>query len=315
MKKAFEFIQKNMFYLVIIIVGLAYILTGMSSISESEETIGSIIATGGLSTILGWIISALFGQQAIIDGFEDEDLINAMNVLGTEIKTIEPDIDKLDIYCDKQNEDDMIRKRTRLLKRVGLDVDLLEHFNRKKLKGLTKRQKKAVKKSLKIGFGYLSSDWLLSDIEEKEEKDNKPVSVNTYTMKKNISNLFTKIFLGIISGMYILEPFANANWNVVIWRLFFFATWLIFGYLRYAADFNFITKNYRKTVIKKKNEIISFRISLTEKKHWYHEPVKEVVLKQEQTLINENKDKPLTEATSDTKANLNPYYKNEPLGV
>ena len=50
------------------------------------------------------LISSLFGQQAIRDGYNDLDLINAQNSQAKEIESIDKDIDKLDIYCDKENE-------------------------------------------------------------------------------------------------------------------------------------------------------------------------------------------------------------------
>jgi len=67
MKKAIDFLQKNMFFVIIIIIGVAYILTGTSNIIPSGETVGSIVASSGLGTILGWLISAMFGQQSKTD--------------------------------------------------------------------------------------------------------------------------------------------------------------------------------------------------------------------------------------------------------
>ncbi|MDD2413366.1 MAG: hypothetical protein PHR79_10690, partial [Bacteroidales bacterium] len=94
-----------------------------------------------------------------------------------------------------------------------------------------------------------------------------------YQIKKDVSNLFTKTLTGVISGLYILEPFTNMNWNIIIWRVFFFALWLIFGYFRYVGDFNFTSKEYRKQVISKTNHIIKFRNSLNNHPDWYEDPI------------------------------------------
>ncbi len=316
MKKVFNVLQKNMFIIIIAIVGGAYILTGLSNIAETGESINTIIANSALATILGWLISGLFGQQAIVDSFNDTDMIRAYNTLEEEITKIDGDINKLDIFCEKDNEQTMIRKRNRLLKKVGLKIDFLDNFNKDKLKDLTKRQKKAVNKALNIGYGYITSDWLLSDIEEQEERNNKPLNIQKYSAKKNVSNLIGKTITGIISGLYILEPFANANWNIVIWRLFFFATWLIFGYVRYMSDFNFITKNYRKTIILKANKIISFRTSLIENADWYmiEEPIKtspEVVINDLSSNTHLEKDKTLT----NNQEIITPYHTSDLIRI
>lgn len=272
MKRLYDFIQRYMFALIIVFVGIAYILTGASNITKSGETIQSIIASSILGTILGWIISSLCGKQAIKDAYNDPDFINAINTLGKEIETIDDDSYKLDIFCERENEATMIRKRTRILKRANIKYEHYENNNYPYK--LNKAQKKAIRKANKIGYGYLSSDWLLSDIEEKEDKDDKPINIMKYQIKKDVWNLFSKILTGLISGLYILEPFARMNWNIVIWRVFFFALWLFSGYLRYVADFNFTSKEYRKQVISKTNYIIKFRNSLKNNPEWYAKEIK-----------------------------------------
>ncbi len=305
MKKAIDFLQKNMFFVIIIIIGVAYILTGTSNIIPSGETVGSIVASSGLGTILGWLISAMFGQQAIKDGYDDPDVISATERLADEVDKVEGHISKLDTYCEIENEAVMTRKRKRILSKVGLTLDVLKSLDKGRLKVCSKRQKKAIDSALNIGWGYLSADWLLSDIEEKEEKDSeKPVSINRYTFKKNISNLITKTITGIASGLFILEPFVTANWNVLIWRLFFYAMWLAFGYARYITDLNFMTKTYKKTIISKKNSFIKFGESIQNNPEWYStcEEDKPIIAPQKKdNPPTESITEPITEAIQEIK--------------
>jgi hypothetical protein len=306
MKKTVDFLQKNMFYFIIILIGIAYILTGVSMITRSEETVESIIAASGLGIVLGWLISALFGQQAITDGFLDENLINSINALGEEVSTIEPDITKLEVFCEKDNEITMNRKRTRLLGKVGLKVEVLNDISKDKLKKLPKRQRKAINKAFNIGYGYLSTDYLLADIEESEERNDKPVSVQKYSAKENAKGLVVKIFTGLISGIYVIDTFSKVNVSIILWRVFFFALWLLMGYFRYIKDLNFMTKKYRQAIVKKKNDIIRFRNSLTEHPEWYEikEEIKEPItplIESEKTNIEENQDKYLTESIDEVK--------------
>ena len=168
MKKVHNFIQKYMFMIIIAGVGISYILTGSSNIIKTGETIESIIASSILGTILGWLISSLFGKQAIKDAYNDPDFINAINTLGKEIETIDDDSYKLDIYCDKENEATMIRKRTRILKRANIKYEHYENNNYPYK--LNKTQKKAIRKANKIGYGYLSSDWLYQTLKKRKIK-------------------------------------------------------------------------------------------------------------------------------------------------
>jgi hypothetical protein len=222
-----------------------------------------------LGLVLGWLISSLFGQQAIKDGYNDLDFINAQNAQSKEIEKIDKDIDKLDTFCEKENELTMVRKRTRILKRVGIKYSQFEKEEYGVWSTLTRRKKRAIRKARDIGYGYLTSDWLLADIDEEEEKNAKRVSVKAYEARQSISNIITKTFTGVFSGLYVLEPFANFNWSIIIWRVFFFALWLIFGYVRYAVDFNFMTKDYRKSIVSKTNYIIKFQNSLVKHPEWY----------------------------------------------
>lgn len=287
-----QFLQKNMFPIIIALVGTVYILTGLSRIIRTGDTVGEIIANSALTTILGWFISAMFGQQAIVDAFDHEDIINALNTLAKEIESIDPHIRKLDTFCEYENRQKMIRRRTRILGKAGITYEEFEKGLVKKQ--LTKRQWKTVKKAQKIGYGYLTSDWLLSDIEEAEIRDKKPENVQVYSFRKNVYNLITKTVTGILSGIYVLEPLLHGvNWNIVIWRLFFFGMWILFGYVRYGADFNYITKTYRKTIVMKTTAIVKFKCSLVEQPELYGtipSPTKD-----EQPITQPKKDNLLTE--------------------
>lgn len=266
------FLRENVFYILIIVVGVGYIFSGMSQIVRSGETIDAIISAGLLTTILGLTINKLFGQKAIKDGFNDVDLTHALNSQAKAVEEIDPHIDKLDIYCEKENEMSMIRKRTRILKRVGITIEMFDKNDFGKLQ-ITKRRKKAITRASNIGFGYLTSDWLLADLDDDEERNNKRTSIKKYVIKQDIKSLFTKIILGIVGGLYVLEPFVNANWNIILWRVFFFTLMLIVGYMRYVTDLNFITKDYRKVIISKTNNLIKFKTSLETHKEWYIEPL------------------------------------------
>lgn len=280
------FFQKNLFIIVILLVGVAYILTGASNIIKTEETIGAIITSSLIGLVLGSLISSLFGQQAIRDGYNDIDLINAQNSQAKEIESIDKEIDKLDIYCDKENELTMIRKRTRILKRVGIKYEQFEQEDYGKIV-LTRRRKRAIRKANNIGFGYLTSDWLLADMDEEDERNTKRISIKAYETKQTVSNLFSKTLTGIIGGLYVLEPFAKFNWSIVIWRLFFFALWVIFGYVRYWVDFGFMTKDYRKSIVNKTNYIIKFKNSLIKHPEWYKEEEIVIAVMDEKSLKKE----------------------------
>ncbi|NCD07283.1 MAG: hypothetical protein EOL97_14315 [Spirochaetia bacterium] len=271
------FFRDNIFYIIICIVGIGYIFSGVSQIVKSGETIDAIISAGALTTILGFLISKLFGQSAIKSAYNDTDFINALNSQSKIIEEIDGDIDKLDLYCERENELSMIRKRTRILKRVGIK---LEQFNSNNYGNLimTKQRKKAINKAYNIGYGYLTSDWLLADLDFEEEKNSKQISIKKYIFKQDVMNMITKILTGVIGGYYVLEPFVNANWNIIIWRVFFFTIMLIFGYVRYIGDYNFITHDYRQMIITKTNYLIKFKKSLIDNKQWY---IVEDVIKQE----------------------------------
>ena len=45
----------------------------------------------------------MFGQQAIVDAFDHEDIINALNTLAKEIESIDPHIRKFDTFCEYEN--------------------------------------------------------------------------------------------------------------------------------------------------------------------------------------------------------------------
>ena len=219
----------------------------------------------------------MFGQSAIQKGYLDNDFINALNSQSKAIEDIDKDIENLDKFCEIENELSMIRKRTRILKVVGIT---LEQFNNNDFGNvvLTKRRKRAIKKAQNIGFGFLTSDWLLADLDDENERNTKRISVKKYVAKEDTKNMLTKVFVGLVGGYYVLDPFSSANWNIIIWRVFFFTIMLIFGYVRYITDYNFITHDYRKMILSKTNYLIKFKTSLENHKDWYIEKIPEEAL-------------------------------------
>jgi hypothetical protein len=253
--KFYNFLKSNIFYIVVLIVGASYVLLGMSNIMKSGKDITTIISDGALTTFLGLLISGLLRQQGIQKGLLSDTFLSALDSLAVEVGKVESNTRKLDEFLEIENKQKMIRKRSRLLDRVGVTYD---DYCKRDYKG-DKAVKKIFKRCDKIKQGYLTSDWLLADVEDEDERNEKKPTITGYVVAENFKGAFTKILTGGISAYYVLEPFANANINTILWRLFFFFLMVLSGVLAYSNAYTFIARLYRQTIVNKRKTLLNFQ--------------------------------------------------------
>lgn len=118
-----SFIKNNFIYFIIAFACIAYIAYGMVKIETSGKTILEIIGSGVIIFLIGYAICFLFSLQGMMSGDKQQDVINTNKLHSKCVGEIDPKINEMDDWCDKENVKTLKRIRQQILNREGLKYD------------------------------------------------------------------------------------------------------------------------------------------------------------------------------------------------
>ena len=114
-EKIREFFRRNVGYIMLFFIALAYVATSLLEISETGKTVIGIIGDGALCFFIGMTLTVGFSLQGIVKGSEDERVKEARKLHAEQVLAIEPYADKLDDWCDFKTAQALRRERTKIL--------------------------------------------------------------------------------------------------------------------------------------------------------------------------------------------------------
>ena len=71
-----KFFKENISVISLVLVCLVYIFYGIITIKQTGKTIGQIVADGGVSFLVGYVIKVLLNNQGISNGEKSDNFIN-----------------------------------------------------------------------------------------------------------------------------------------------------------------------------------------------------------------------------------------------
>ncbi len=269
-EKIANFLKDNWVNFAIILVVVVYITRGISQIGKSDSTIDEIIADGCLSFITSITIKILFRKKGILEGFENPSFKSTCNEYGEQIVSISPIIDKLDTFCDIENEEKRKREQTVYLLKYGVKYedfasgkfDVLpskketDKFHYKLLKSKQKGCKKA--KNMRT-FRYTSKLITNAYDTTNSEKELLTANIKKYSNKQLMLNICIGGICGVLFGYYTLKP-GEINKANMIWCTLQMAIYLAFGFIEYYNTIEYITKTIREKIKRVMSIIDKFKI-------------------------------------------------------
>lgn len=269
-KKVFaNWLENNLQKIIIFIVSITYITQGVFSLTSKGGSIFEIIGSMGLSIIIGIIISNSLNNMGLTRGRNSELFINSSIRYAEVKKEAVPYLDKITAWCEYKNSQELENKKRTIIQTNGLNWKAFKlGYYENHTDKLNDEQKKALELAKKVKILKLNSQELLSDLQKpmnsvfvksrskfgESEKDFKNINL--------AQDIITRLGIGIVCGMYSLEPLVNKD-NVneivagVIWNSMQIIMWLSFGIMKYYNAKSFMVDEYRHTHIISKTEYLN----------------------------------------------------------
>lgn len=276
-EKIKQFLKENICYIIVVLVSLIYVASGLVRIGETGKTISEIIADGVVSLLLGFFLDVLFDLQGLSEGERDIEVQKVYQEHGKIIVEINPYIDKLDDWCEKKNINNLRMQRLKILSMAGLkyddvfdnsgvakpfifeDISLIKdkRKKRKKLKE-ERRRYKCYLKAVNLKIKELSAGVLTSEGNNSSDLNDLGRTKQDYERKSSTKSFVSKVGTGIIFGYFGIELIMNPAWEMLIWRAFQLALFLVMGLIRLYSSRMFMTDEFKGRMIKKTNHLKMF---------------------------------------------------------
>ena len=263
-----ESLYKNAGYYVVVLISVIYIASSLILISKTGRSIYEIIGTGFLSLVVGSLINGSFRSIGIRRGEEDERTISTIELHSNAVEEIVPYLDKLDSYCERENNIAFKRIRAKILASAGLKYsDCFDEngvvkelsFN-SEIKAKARKQKRAYKKAVSLRIKALTPSDLTSDGGDQNNPFDFGKSKREYTRQRSTTDMLTRIIMAIIFGYFGVTLVSEINFAVIIWNSLQIIMYITSGVIGMYSTYMWIVDDYRQSVIKKIDHLQKFKI-------------------------------------------------------
>ena len=255
--KAIVFFRKHIYNILLFVIAIAFLFKDIVEIKQSGKTLPEIIASAFISFAIGTAFNIILGKKGIIAGKNTTSFMDTVFRYNQEVDKTDENIDKLDSFCEKKNEQRIRVAQIKILRTERIKYD---DFVNKSMNEVctTKAQRKCWDKALKVKIQYLTADNLLSETDERFERGKKELTLNEYEKKQNTQDAFVKIIFALIFG-YFGVTFVG-NLENVIWGVIQLGVWLLMALGKYIQNYSYVTDVHKSKLHRKINYLIEFNM-------------------------------------------------------
>ena len=267
-----DFFKDNFQKIILVVICVLYVSQGLFKLEKKDATVIEILGNVGISVIFGVVITDILRTMGLKNGRNSEIFIASLETYGEAKQKATPMFDKLSSWCEYKNSQELEFRKKEIIQTAGLNWKgyklgyYEEHTER-----ISDVQKKAIEDAKNCKIVKFYSQELLSDLPQIDFKNGSRFgkSEKEYSNRKRIADIFWKLFISLICGLYGLYPLltgdnATAIISGVLWNTLQIIIWLSLGCLKYADAKSFILDEYRQTHVIQKTELLNeFLITMT----------------------------------------------------
>ena len=261
-KKVADFIKGNLINVIVVLISVAYVFYGMVEIGKTDLTIEEQIAKAGIGIIIGLLIKEGIGENGFNKGYNSnawtsnyEKYTNACNLTNDYLERVD------NFYrCEEIEKKRQYRRMLLMEHQMKYDwfFDYKGNYidNKEQYEKLDKKQRKALKKALKVKIYNLNlfSEYSIevASVTKKEKTD-----------KNQRTKMFGKNGVAQIGGALIGAYFLPF-WNGWSWGAFIVATiqvtlWIFCGITQLYTNYNYVVIEKVNKLKRKMELLIKFK--------------------------------------------------------
>ena len=277
-EKVKQFFKENICYIVVILVSSIYVASGLVRIGETGKTISEILADGVVSLLLGFFLDVLFDLQGLSEGEKDKEVQKVYKEHSEIVVQINPIIDELDGWCENKNIYNLKLQRLKMLSMAGLKYEdvfdekgvskpfvfkdfsiITDKRKKRREQKEEKRRYKCYLKAVNVKIRELSSGVLTSEGNNSADANYLGRTKREYEKESSTKSFISKLGTGFIFGYFGIDLIMNPSWEMLIWRAFQVAIFLVMGLIRLYKSKMFMTDEFKGRMIKKINNLRMFK--------------------------------------------------------
>lgn len=263
-----EYIRENLPSIVLILLCVAWLLTGLVVFRLTGKEKEAFIADTIMLLLLGLSINRLCTIMGIKKGKQTDKYISTTNLHGAKVTEAAKDINALVRWCDKENVENKKEEQTKLLIPLGICYEdfIEDKIDYKKFEKSNKflsyisvnKMKKKIKKIKHIKLKQVSVDALTTTITENTDKFDFGRSEKKYIKSEDRGDIVSKILFYVFLGSLSMDLLINFSYASLILRIVQLVMLLALGAFKYANAYTFIVDEFRAGTIKKINHLDRF---------------------------------------------------------
>lgn len=286
MKKSItEIFYKNIHYLTVILISLIYVGGSMIMISKTGRSVSEIVGSGLLSMAVGFLINGLFRQIGMRRGEEDEKMQATTSLHAQTVERALPYIDKLEDFCQRENDRTRKRLRSGILLSAGMDYNTYfdqegkqictetELYEREKIKSAgflggislrrkNRQRKKALERATTLRLKELTPSALTGWGGKNENPFDFGKSKSNYARGQNATDIILRLIMAVVFGYFGVSLVSEINVASIIWNTLQIIMYVCGGVIQMYSAYVWVTDTYRGTVIRKIDLLEAFLHSL-----------------------------------------------------
>lgn len=245
-EKIKNYIQQNLYLIILVIASLIYIARGLVTIEETGKSIVEVFADGAISSLFGYFIGRILGLYGLQRGENNENYKATCKLFSQIVERISHKINQLDKWCYEKYDATLKIERIKILNNVGVTYE--EFIDRKIFK--EKYKMKAIKKARKLKITPFCASVLTNDGGKINDPFNFGQSKQAFMVKSSVKMFISKIGCGLCFG-YFGVSFVKLDVAAIIWTFVQVGFFLLMGVSSYATNYYFITDTMRDKKIMK----------------------------------------------------------------
>lgn len=262
-------------------VGFIYSARGLTDLYPKDADIKTILADGGLTTLVSFIIVVLLCELAIALTMTHEDIENAKISKATIVGKITPNMGKGHRFCEKRNEQERQLRKETIIRKYFIDMKDYEEYvksgglRNKDIGFFTRLSLKRMERKIrKSSYDTYNFEEVINGTQKHEIKKKKRFTLKGLRTKKYAKKIVTSIGTGLVFGYFGLKLAEEPNWGMVIYLAIQFFTFIANGMIQFFMTRSDILNDYKDQIKEDTNFLWEFDGSLIQHPEWYIEEVK-----------------------------------------
>lgn len=253
-------------YFAVAAVSLLYLALAILVPGETGKSLGTIIADGAASFLLGVCINFNLNMQGVLKGERSERMLETKTQHAETVGRISGFVHLLDGWCATQNAEALRTARARILMQTGLryedcfDVDGVPlPLKTDGLDAETKRRRmRAMRRAVRLRLSQLSAAVLTGEGGKRDDPFDLGENVSQYIRHTNTKDIASKVLIALLFGYFGVRLIDNFSYAELAWRALQVAILLAMGVAKQTRAYLFMVDTYRGNVVRKINYLKSF---------------------------------------------------------